>query len=406
LSARKLTVLSIVHPPVFGGPHNTVGELGRLLKADGVETIVVLPDEGEDAAARMREMGVEVLTVPLHRMRAVLDPRVHLGWLRALRGEVAQLARIIEQREVDVVVTHSLPNLHGGLAARRAGVACVWELIDSFPPRVARWAYMPLVLSLADVVMTTGRRIARMHPGTTRLGRRWINFYPSVDVRRFSADPTVRENARRELGLPPDALVIGNVANVNPMKGHATFIRAAAELRTSHPDAKFVILGATYEHFGDYTERLWRDAAQLGLRRDHDLIMRDPGRRVRELAQAFDLFWMTSEPLSEGLPTVIGEAKALGLPVVTTDVGSTSECVSDGVSGYVVAPRDPHAIADATRKIIDDPVRRESMGVIAREEAVRDYAAERCAEAHRRAFAIAIDHHRRRRSVRRRARKG
>ncbi len=393
VSDAKTNVLVVIHAPVYGGPHNTIAIMADLLEAEGVHATVLLPEEALAAAARLRDAGLNVVTLPLHRVRALPDPGVHARYVKTLRREIGAIARLIEARRINVVSTMSLPNLHGPLAARKANVACVWEIVDSFAPPMFRRMWMPIVLHLAQVVMTTGTKIAEAHPGTTGLGDRWVNFYPCVDVERFRSDPAVRQSARAELGLPQGATVVGNVSNLNLMKGHTTFIRAAAELRKTHPDVRFVILGDTYEHLGDYYRALWSEAERLGLRLGENLIVVNPDRRVSQLAQAFDVFWMTSEPRSEGLPTVIGEAKALGLPIVTTDVGSTSECVTDGVSGYVVPALKPQLIAAATRSILDDGDRRASMGAAARREAEEQFAAQHGARSHRLAFEKAISYH-------------
>ena len=152
-------------------------------------------------------------------------------------------------------------------------------------------------------------------------------------------DPAVRSRARGELGLGPDEPVLGTVGNLTPMKDHDTLVRAAAALHRMHPGTRFVILGSSYEHRGGYADEVLRTAEELGLRPGRDLILRDPGERVAELAQAFDVFWLSSRSRSEGLPTVVGEAMALGLPVVATQVGSVPEAVDGG--GLIVPPSDP-----------------------------------------------------------------
>lgn len=387
-----MKVLSIIHYPVFGGPHNRVSLVASLLQPQGIETLVVLPEGADVAAERMRARGVDVHLMPLHRLRTPRLVGRNLAWAGSMPSEVRALTRLIREREIDVVAINALANPHAAIAARRAGAACVWELIDTFPPPAMRRAYMPLVRRLSDTILTTGVKVAELHPGVTDFGDRWLTFFPCVDVERFRPDPAVRAAARAQLGLPADATVIGNVATMSPMKGHDTFIRAAADLRTTHPDTRFVILGSRHEDRADYYDYLWRLAGSLGLEVGRDLIIQDPGPRVAELAPAFDIFWMTSEPNSEGIPTAIGEAKALGLPVVTVDVGSTAECVTDGVSGFVVPPLDPPAIARSARALLADPDRVASMRLAAREEAVAQFASERGAAQHRLAFERAIAH--------------
>lgn len=388
-----MKVLAVIHAPVFSGPHNTMTVVGKVLQERGIEITVLLPSDGEEAAQRIRDAGVPCITMPLHRARTIPDPRVQLAWARTLVPEVKEMARIITEGGFDLVVTHTLPNLHGALAAKKADVALTWEIIDTYPPMWFRRLWMPIVTRRSDSILSTGRKVAEAHPGATSLGDRLVTYFPAVDVDRFRADPAVRKAARKELGLRDDRTVIGNVAAISPMKGHKWFIRAAARLRKTHPDTQFVILGSTFGDKDDYYDSLWTEAESLGLVMGEDLVVRDPLQRVPELAQAFDLFWMTSEPLSEGIPTVIGEAKALGIPVVATDAGSTSEGVTDGVSGYVVAPRDPAAIVDATVRILDHPERAAAMGAAGRLESEQQFAAERCADVHAEAFEKAIAHH-------------
>lgn len=394
MNTGPINVLHILHSPVFGGPHNSTIAMDGWLRERGVTITVLLPTEADSAAERLQHAGVDVMTMPLHRMRATANPLTHLGWLRTFNTEVDAIVDLIRERQIASVVTTSLPNLHGGFAARRAGVSCVWKLVDSFPPPIARAAYMPFVRSMADVVVTTGLRIAQQHPGVLNFKDRWLSYYPPVDTARFSAREEVRLASRSELGLDRDDLVIGNVSNINPMKGHKYFIRAAADLLKTHPHARFVILGQQYAHFARYADQLWREAAVLGLEVGRNLIVRDPGTRVADLAQAFDLFWVTSEPRSEGIPTVIGEAKSLGLPVVAVSVGSVPEAVTTGVSGIVVQPRAPDQIARASRRILDHPELRASMSSAARREAELQFSYEHASavhlEAYRRAIAVRV----------------
>ena len=102
---------------------------------------------------------------------------------------------------------------------------------------------------------------------------------------------------------------------------------------------------------------------------------------------------MGSVPNSEGVPTVILEAMACGVPVVATDVGAVAEVVDDGVTGFVVPPLRPQALADATLRLLGDPDLRARMSLAAREQAVARFDVEVCADTHVRAFEAAIAYH-------------
>jgi glycosyltransferase involved in cell wall biosynthesis len=191
------------------------------------------------------------------------------------------------------------------------------------------------------------------------------------------------------LGFGLDDVVVGSVANLSPMKGHRTFIHAAALLRRSHPETRFLLLGADYEYRPAYAKALWREAEALGLRLGRDLVVRDPGPHVADLAPALDVFWLSSEGRSEGIPTALGEAMALGLPVVATRVGGVPETVDDGFTGFLVPAEEPGALAKATTSLLEDAGLRRRMGERARARACERFSIEACVEAHLRAFAVA-----------------
>lgn len=386
------TSLFVIHYPTFGGPHNQAVRLDSALEAKGWRTIVALPEEEGNAEQRLLEAGVKVVKLPLHRIRAKLNPILHIRFIAGFFSGIRALRRVIREEQIDLVIVGGLVNPHSAIAARLEGVPVVWQLLDTRAPGLLVRLFMPLVLWLSDSVMTTGHAVAAAHPGTERLGNRLVSFFPPVDVDQFRMLPERRAAARRELGIDPEVTVVGNVSNVNPQKGQITFVEAAATVRRGHRDVVFVILGATYPQHADYLSEIRRSAQTAGLVEGRDLIIHDPGGEVDLYASALDIFWLTSEPRSEGIPTVVEEALSLGLPVVATDVGSVKEAVFDGVNGFVVPAREPGAIAQATDRLIDDGAFRRELSGRAREDAVERFAVERCTETHLKAFRLAEYH--------------
>jgi glycosyltransferase involved in cell wall biosynthesis len=389
-------VLSVIHYPTYGGPHNRNAAVIPVMRRRGIETTVVLPAEPGNAHDILRQRGIATVTGPLRGARAGPPPRVHWRFANQFHREVGRLRALIRALDVDVVLVNGLANPHGALAGHLEGLPVVWQLLDTFAPMTFRRTMMVMVRKLADVVMSTGRAVAEAHPSAMGFGDRLIFFYPIADTTQFVNDAEARRAARERLGIPDDALVVGSVSNVNPMKGHDTFIKAAVRVRERRPGTRFVILGEQSSRHADYTARLWRLARDLGLELGKDLIVAYPGTDVAATAPAFDVFWLTSNPRSEGIPTVIGEAMALGLPVVATRVGSVHEALDDGVTGRLVRPRDPHALLEATLPYLDDAGLRETVGAAARASAKRLYSPEACADRHERAFELALRHRQRR----------
>ena len=386
-----IRILSVVHGNTFGGPHNSNMLVAPVLRERyGVETTVLIPEEPGNALDRMRAGGMEVVEVPVHRLRKKLDPRFHWRFLRGWAQTVAAMERLIRERPFDVVQINGISNPHGALAARRAKVPIVWQMLDTFPPPWFLAVMMPYVRRTAGSFMSTGELVASAHPGVTEMRDKLVCFHPPVDVQRFSFDPEQKRRAREELGLGVADEVVGNVSNINPQKGHGTFIRAAARLKQRRPGVKFVILGRRYDAHRVYIENLLSLAAQLGLELEKDLIIRDPGERVAELAMAFDVFWMTSEPRSEGIPTVIEEAMSLGLPIVATEAGAIAEVVLHERTGYLIKPHDVVDISDRTLGLLEDAALRRALGEAGASFARTNFPIEACARRHLRAYEIAL----------------
>ena len=385
-----MNVLSVLHGNTYGGPHNRNARIAPVLATrHGIHLTVMLPKEPGDAAGRLRDQDLDVVEVPVASLRAKADPRHHIAFATGLAKNVLAIRRVIREHAIDLVIVNGISNPHAAIAARSLGVPIVWQILDSFPPKAFLSLMMPYVRRSAGAIMSTGERIASMHLGQRIERERLVLFHPPVDVERFRFDPAARAASRIELGLPVNGPIIGNVSNINPQKGHLTFVRAAAFLKRERPDCRFVILGQRYAAHAGHFRRLVDEARAHGINLGSDLVIADPGSRVAELASAFDVFWMTSEPRSEGIPTALEEAMALGLPAVAADVGSIREIVIEGRTGFVVPPRDWQATARATMRILDDPDLRGSLAIEARAFAERNFTIGQCADKHAEAIETA-----------------
>jgi glycosyltransferase involved in cell wall biosynthesis len=395
-----MRVLSVIHYPIYGGPHHRNAAVIPALRTRGIETTVVIPDESGNAYEHLQAQGVTTIRMPLSRMRGGRDPVTHLKIAGRFRSDVSRLRGLLRATETDLVLVNGLVNPHAAIAGHLEDIPVVWQLLDTATPIAVRRLMMPMVTALADAIMSSGRPAAEEHPGATAFGERLVPFFSVVDTKRFSNSTTARQAARTRLGLPADCAVVGNVNNINLIKGHDLFVQAAGELHRRRPNTRFVILGAQSPHHAEYVSGLWRAAERLGLRLGRELIVFDPGVDVALFAPAFDVFWLTSPPRSEGVSTVIGEAMSLELPVVATRVGSVPESVADGVTGTLVPPLDPRALVEATLPYLDDRDLRVRVGAAGRARAKELYAREVCAERHERAFRLAIEHRQSRKAKR------
>jgi glycosyltransferase involved in cell wall biosynthesis len=387
-------LLAVVHGPVFGGGLNQFVQLREPFLRRGWETIVAVPTEG-DAAERLREQGVETVAMPLHRLRATPDPRTQARFLAGIRPEIRALRQLIRERDIDLVQAHGDTNPHAAIAGQLEDVAVVWQLYDTRTPPLLRRVTMPFVTRIADSITTWGQELARVHPGTERLGDRQVVVFPPVDADRFRRDGHARRAAREEFGVPSDAFVAGAVGNRNPSKGYEWLVRALALARREDRSVQARVVGAPSPVHAAYERSVLREAVALGV--DDVFDLRDAGTRVPSLMPAFDALVLSSVSRSEGIPTVILEAMACGIPVIATDVGAVREVLVSGEAGLLVPPKDADAIAGAILRLTREPDLAARMGARGRELVEERYRLDRCADRHLRAYELALAHRRARR---------
>lgn len=184
-----------------------------------------------------------------------------------------------------------------------------------------------------------------------------------VDVERFDHGPS-RDEARAHLGLPKDALVIGALSVLRPVKRIPDLIDAAAELARTRPDVHLSICGnALRMTANELRERA--DAHGLGDRFHLTGRVEEPDR----VLPAFDIFVNCS--LFEGSSNAIIEAMACRLPIVATRVGGSPELVDDGVNGLLVPPMSVRDLSAALGKLAADPELRARYGANGRKRVER-----------------------------------
>jgi glycosyltransferase involved in cell wall biosynthesis len=198
-------------------------------------------------------------------------------------------------------------------------------------------------------------------------------IYNGVDTAQFAPSSGERSAARMALGLPRDGIGICTVCRVESEKGLGELAEAFRSVQQAHPKSWLVVVGD-----GEYRSKLkaWVETQDLGSR--VFLAGARPHEDVPRWLNAADLFVLASH--NEGLPNVVLEAMACGLPVVATDVGGTSEAVVHGRTGLLVPAADVGLLAGALDRLLDDASERERMGRAGRRRAVDTFSWRESAE--------------------------
>jgi glycosyltransferase involved in cell wall biosynthesis len=192
-----------------------------------------------------------------------------------------------------------------------------------------------------------------------RLG---IELEPRV---RFGGDPA---EVRRRHGIPREKFVVGWFGRMTAVKRTDDLLTMLAGARERGIDALLLLLGD-----GDDRSRLEQRAHELGLARSCLFVGYQED--VAPWYAICDAVVLTSA--SEGTPVTIIEALAAGRPVVATRVGGVPDVVDEGETGFLVRPRDTHALAERLEILARDPERRAAMGELGRQRMVERYAVDR-----------------------------
>jgi glycosyltransferase involved in cell wall biosynthesis len=287
---------------------------------------------------------------------------------RAWRA-LARVVRHLRRERVDVVHCYLVSaNIFGTLAARMAGVRVVTSRRDVGISRNWRLRLFEetIVNPLVDVVTANSASVAAAAARERFLSSERVRVIPNgVDLARFDPARHAREPSRAALGVMEADLVVGSVGHLSPVKGHADLLEAAAALVRRGLGVSVLLVGD-----GPLRAPLSEKATSLGIA-DRVLItgVRDD---MPTVLAAMDAFALPSH--TEGMSNALLEAMAMARPVVATAVDGNADVLRDGVTGRLVPPRNPEALAAALESVLADPAAARALGCAARRHVAESHA--------------------------------
>jgi len=357
----RVRVLHPITRLIVGGAQENTMLTAALLDPARYETSILAgPQTGPEGEiiSEVRARGIPLTVLPelVREINPVKD-------LLAL----AKLTTFMRRGQYHVVHTHSSKaGILGRVAARLAGVPVIvhtvhgWGFYDGQHPAV-RVLYIALE-KLADrccdrlIVVSRLNADKGLAVGISR-PEKYVTIYSGINVAKYARPTVDRPTMRAVLGIPADAPVVGTVGRLSPQKAPLDWIHAAAVVAQAVPEARFVYVGD-----GPLRPAVEALITELGL--TDRVILAGLRRDVPNMLATFDVFALSSR--WEGLPRVIPQAMAAGVPLVCTRVDGAMEAIADGVTGLLVPPAQPRALGAAIVSLLRDPARAQRLAAAGR----------------------------------------
>ena len=370
-------LLSLIEPAVAAaGPrrilyiHNSADLYGasrsllRLLQGSDrsrFEPMVILPEDGPLRRA-IGNLGVKVFVDP---SLAIISR--YASWIVVMFYRfpisVRRLVKFMRKENIDLVHTNTGVILSSGLAAKFAGVPHVWHMRESFREgQLWPWQiYSIYIRMVSDKIVAVSNATAVQFSNRGKV----IVIHNGFSLDEFAVGPNLRTEFRQQFGIGEKDLVTGCVGRIKwGRKGQEHLIQAAHLLKTRGVIAKFLVVGSPFPGNEVHLERLKQLARDLNI--EDKIIFTGELTDAKPAYASMNIFVLPSA-YPEPFGGVVMEAMSMGLPAIATNLGGSLDQVVQGVTGFLVPPADPPALAAKIELLARDPELRRRMGVAGRE---------------------------------------
>lgn len=354
-----MRIVHVITRMILGGAQENTLATATGQKVRHEVFLITGPETGPEGTLvpEAQAAGVRVIVEPslLRDVHPFEDARCPFALERTIRG-----------LRPDVLHTHSSKaGVHGRLAASWARVPAVVHTIhgQSFHPWQSRWrvaCFRWLEQRLAartDRLIAVGRTMVdQALAAGVGTPAQFTVIHSGFDVEAFRSPPAgARAEVRSALGIPPDAFVLGTIARLAGLKGHDALLSAIPDVARRHPRVRLLWVGD-----GPLRAALTAEAARLGVLDRIAFAGLVPRGRVPAFAAAMDA--LVHPSVREGLPRVVAQGFAAGLPAIAADSDGASEIVRDGETGFLAPPGDAVRLAAAMARLADDPALARRLG--------------------------------------------
>jgi len=356
-----------------GGPQRrAVFAASKML--DNVSTTIITSFENSsDLEILCQQAGIPLKKIRLTRLTREIKPLLRYIFFSAF--EIFAAARYFRKSDFDIVHINGSQQFKGILIAKLGGKKVIWHLTDTLMPEIVL-KFFSVLSFMADGWIYSSERSKAYYQPLIKSNKKGFIIPAPVDTSIVSKNVIMDEFSFTNDFLETD-IIIGTVANINPIKGLEFFIKAADQVSTSHSNVKFVILGPVSSNQESYFKKLQKLCETLELK---NISFVGQHTDVRPFLKKLDIYVCSS--LSESSPLSVWEAMAMELPIITTDVGDVGLYVENYINGFVSKVGDINTMSNNIEYLLKNKELLDIYGKESRRIAVQKLDVRICADRH------------------------
>lgn len=279
---------------------------------------------------------------------------------------IVQLKRLLQQQNISIMHAHNMgPAFYGALSAYLADVPVAIVTRHGRDP--LRWNAM--IWYLIDAVVAISENTKKAFLKYNRISSAKVHvIYNGIDKANDDRSLSDRHHLKAQLGIADTDVVIGSVGRLCSEKDFVTLLDAYAKVVRQYPNSKLLIVGG-----GKLKEELETYCRSLKI--ENNAIFTGYRKDVPELLEVMDIFVLSS--ISEGMPLALLEAMANSKPSVVTSVGGNVEVIVNGVTGFLVPPKNYEDLANKIMILIGNDNLMKKFGIAANQRVIDVFSLDR-----------------------------
>jgi glycosyltransferase involved in cell wall biosynthesis len=352
---NKIHVLNIDEEGRFGGPERRIVNVAHELKKIGVYTTILMPTiQSENFENYALNKNVSYIKIDITRL--TLENFFLLRYVLRFFKELIMIRNHIKKVSPDIVHINGAYQFKSLIAALFSKKRIVWHLNNESAHPTVKFVFSFLKFFNCSFIVSSDR--------TKEF------FIPKINNKRLVSKiiPPVLTSEilpKKNYRLVSKNITIGTLTNISPQKDILTFVKSAHEISKKYPNAKFLIAGPLHKSQRSYYKKILTEINKLNMNDKIKFV--GFTKNINNFLKSIDIFVCTSA--WEAGPIAVWEALAAGLPVVSTNVGSTAIFLEKKKCGYVANVQDYRSISLFVVKLIENLKLREKFGKNARKVA-------------------------------------